>query len=189
MRQEFTDEILKIKNDKLREVALEMADNAPTYFWTVASSSSGKYHPAISLGEGGLVRHSIMTCRIALDLLDAEIFIANSDDNKDKVILTALYHDVIKRGNGDNNAHTAFEHPLLSSNFVREYLYKADFDEKFIDEVCNAIAHHMGKWTTSNYSKTILIPPQNDFEMLIHTADFMASRKYIGGLEEWIERL
>ena len=43
----------------------------------------------------------------------------------------------------------------------------------------------MGRWNTSKYSKEILSTPQTNFQKLIHTADFIASRKYIGGLEEW----
>lgn len=185
MKTEFINEVNEIKDETLRAVALKMVEDAPKYFWTVAASSSGKYHPTISLGEGGLVRHSIMTCTIAKDLLNAEIFIPMNDINHDLVIITALFHDIIKRGDNDNTERTVFEHPLLSAEFVRTHLKDADVKNTTISIICDAIEHHMGKWTTCSYSTTVLTAPQTDFEKLIHTADYMASRKYIKGLEHW----
>ena len=185
MKNEFINEVNEIKNEELRTVALKMIEDAHEYFWTVAASSSGKYHPTISLGEGGLARHSIMTCAIAKDLLNAEIFIPMTDDNKDLVIIASLFHDIIKRGDNDNTEHTVFEHPLLSAEFVRNHLIDAGVNNDIINIICTAIERHMGKWTTTARSKTILTAPQTNFEKLIHTADYMASRKYIKGLEHW----
>lgn len=183
MKEEFIKEINTIKNEALRKVAMKMVEDAPEYFWTVAASSSGKYHPAISLGEGGLVRHSVMTYKIAIDLLEAEIFIPISDDNRDLVTITALFHDIIKRGS--NSKNTVFEHPILSADFVYEHLKDADIEPVVIDVICKAISRHMGKWTTCSYSKITLKAPVTPFEKLIHTADYMASRKYIKGLDQW----
>ena len=45
-----------IKTEKIREFVLNFLENeVPEYFKTIPASSSGKYHPASSLGEGGLV--------------------------------------------------------------------------------------------------------------------------------------
>ena len=71
-KEMFIAEIEKIKRADLKEVALELVDEIPEYFWVVPASSSGKYHPEISLGDGGLVRHSIMVSRIAEDLVRCE---------------------------------------------------------------------------------------------------------------------
>ena len=78
MKKLFIAEIEKITDERLRELCLDMVNDVPDYFWTVAASSSGKYHPACDLGDGGLVRHSIMVCHVALDLLDSEVFIKNT---------------------------------------------------------------------------------------------------------------
>lgn len=184
MKDEFIDEIKKIKGEDLRNAALEMIKDVPDYFWTDPASSSGKYHPEISLGEGGLARHSIMTCVIAKDLLESEIFVPYSDEAHDLVIVTALFHDIIKYGN-KSTKHTVFDHPLLSSKFVKEHLKKTGIKSSIVDIISKAVACHMGKWNTSSYSKAILPKPATNFERLIHTADYMASRKYMGKLDKW----
>lgn len=185
LKNEFITLVNKIANEALKNAALKMIDDAPEYFWTVAASSSGKFHPTISLGEGGLARHSIMTCVIAKDLLNAEIFIPYSDDNKDLVIVASLFHDIIKRGDSDNTEHTVFEHPILSSEFVKKHLIDAGIDMVLVETICTAIACHMGKWNTNKYSSVTLKKPLTPFEKLIHTADYMASRKYMKGLAHW----
>lgn len=185
MRLEFLKEVNEIKDDNLREACLKMCDEVPTYFWHVPASSSGKYHPSISLGDGGLVRHSIMVCHIGLDLLNAEIFIRDTDINRDLVRVATLFHDILKQGKGDSN-HTVFEHPILSADVVKHYLEDAGVDNVSIETICSGIASHMGKWTTSKYNKDIVLEaPKTDFEKLVHTADYIASRKYINGLESW----
>ena len=48
-----------IVNDDIRKFAEVLVDGLPDYIWHVGASSTGKYHPAYSLGEGGLMRHQI----------------------------------------------------------------------------------------------------------------------------------
>jgi len=44
----------------------------------------------------------------------------------------------------------------------------------------------MGKWTTSDYAPDVVLEkPSTAFQKLVHTADYVAARKYISGLEEW----
>lgn len=183
MKEDFKKEIEKIKDEKLRKAALDIIPEIPSYFWTEAASSSGKYHPKISLGEGGLARHSLMVCKIAQDFIESEIFLPKSDDVYDWAIIASLFHDSMKRGK--YSKHTVFEHPLLAAKFVQLILNENGVDHSVINIICNAIASHMGKWNTASYSKVVLPTPNTNFERLIHAADYMASRKYIGGLEEW----
>ena len=51
-----------ISND-IREFAEVLVDGLPDYIWHVGASSTGKYHPAYSLGDGGLMRHQIAVVR------------------------------------------------------------------------------------------------------------------------------
>ena len=48
----FLTEILTIKDLEIRNAAAELTNLVPDYFWKVAASSSGKYHPQTDLGEG-----------------------------------------------------------------------------------------------------------------------------------------
>jgi hypothetical protein len=44
-----------IVNDDIREFAKVLVEGLPPYVWEVGASSTGKYHPAYSLGLGGLI--------------------------------------------------------------------------------------------------------------------------------------
>lgn len=187
-KKAFIAEVEKINDSKLRSACKKMVKDIPTYFWTEVASSSGKYHPPISLGEGGLVRHSIMVATIADDLITCEMFCRDNEVNRDIARVASLFHDCIKRGIVSDDSqvgHTVFEHPLLASDFVRTHLEEAKVDPLKVYMICDAIRTHMGKWTTSKYSTVALSKPRTDFEKMIHVADYMASRKYMGGLEEW----
>lgn len=192
MKDQFITEVEQIKNEKLKRVAKKMVKDLPAYFWTEPSSSSGKYHPQCDLGEGGNVRHSIMVCRCAMDLVTSEMFVRDNDANRDLARVAALFHDGLKYGkvneDGTHLPHTVFEHPRLAADFVREHLIEAKIDDLTTNMICDAIYTHMGKWCVDKYgSAPALSKPRTDFEKLIHIADYMASRKYIGGLDEWKE--
>lgn len=189
MKNLFLAEINKIQDEKLKTASLKMVDNIPEYFWHEPASSSGKYHPECDLGDGGLVRHSIMVSRVADDLVTAEMFCRDNQPNRDIVRVATLFHDSIKHGSvaddGTYSDHTVFEHPLLAADFVRNHLEEAKVDNLIIELICDGIRTHMGKWCTSKYSEIAMSKPRTDFEKLIHLADYIASRKYIAGLEEW----
>lgn len=189
MKKQFMSEIELIENDKLKKVAKKMAKDLPDYFWTLPSSSSGKYHPQCDLGDGGNVRHSIMVCRCAIDLVVSEMFVRDTVANRDITRIATLFHDGLKYGkvaeDGTVSSHTVFEHPILAADFVRDHLVEAKIDDLTTNMICDAIRTHMGKWCVSKYSKVAMSKPRTDFEKMIHIADYMASRKYIGGLDEW----
>ena len=186
----FMDKVNEITDTKLLKAAKQIVKDIPEYFWTVPASSSGKYHPECDLGDGGLVRHSIMVATCAEDLVVSEMFVRDCEVNRDIAKFAALFHDCIKSGfvdeNGNYSSHTKFEHPRFASDFVREHLEAAKIDPLKIEMICGAIYTHMGKWCTDKYGNAkALSKPRTDFEKLIHIADYMASRKYIGGLKEW----
>ena len=60
-------EIKEIKDNRLRENLEIIVNNLPDYFFLVPASSTGKYHPSFSLGDGGLLRHSKVAFRIVFD--------------------------------------------------------------------------------------------------------------------------
>ena len=190
MRDAFRNMVNLIENEDLRNSAIEMMNDAPDYFWEVAASSTGKYHPQCDLGVGGLVRHSIMVAQAAFDFVTSEIFVEDTTLNRDMAIICGLFHDVIKHGpvaeDGTYNPYTVFTHPILGANFVREHLEKANIDNDITNTICNAILSHMGKWNTSKYEPGVTLNvPYTSFQKLVHSADYMASRKYMGGLMEW----
>ena len=75
MREELMYGCLRtIENDDLRILAGEMIKTIPEYWYHVGASSTGKYHPEYSLGEGGLMRHTVALVRILNHMLEARIF-------------------------------------------------------------------------------------------------------------------
>ena len=52
------------ENDDIKDFAIVLLDNLPEYIWHVGASSTGKYHPAYSLGEGGLMRHQVAVVKL-----------------------------------------------------------------------------------------------------------------------------
>lgn len=69
MKETFYKVVNNFKNETLKEFAIYCADRLPEYFWEIPASTSGKYHPITDLGEGGLVRHSLMTYKVVTDLI------------------------------------------------------------------------------------------------------------------------
>ena len=96
----FTKEISWIKNPDISKFIISAIQQLPDYFFTVAASSTGKYHPKYALGNGGLVRHTKAAVGIAHDLLSLEMFDEFSDDEKD--ILPSEMIDAISGDNIDN---------------------------------------------------------------------------------------
>lgn len=66
----FLKEIDYIKNEDYKRGVKILLDLLPDYFYEIAASSSGKYHPSYTLGSGGLVRHTKTAVRIAYELLN-----------------------------------------------------------------------------------------------------------------------
>lgn len=195
MKTKFIEAVKKINEEALRDACLDMVEDIPFYFWLVPASSSGKYHPECDLGEGGLVRHSLMVTKFGQELVTTEMFVRDEEPNRDIVRVACLFHDCLKSGpvdeDGNYSDHTVFEHPRLASEFVREHLTEAGIDPLKVNLICDCIYSHMGKWCVDVYGEKngnpqkALSKPRTDFEKLVHIADYVASRKNIQALEDW----
>ena len=72
MHEIFNKELTYIKDKRIRNSLITILDRLPEYFYEIPTSSTGKYHPAFSNGEKGLVRHTKAAVRIAKELMDNE---------------------------------------------------------------------------------------------------------------------
>ena len=88
MHEKFNKEINYIKNDRIKNSLIIMLDKLPDYFYHVPASSTGKYHPSFSLGEGGLLRHTKAAVRIAYELFNDESINNFTQDEKDLIIFS-----------------------------------------------------------------------------------------------------
>ena len=176
----FNTELNYIKDEKIRESARYLLDKLPDYFYTMAASTSGKYHPEFSLGEGGLVRHTKAAVRIAKELFRDNVFntFEYGEKTQDLIIMALLLHDGFKQGL-DADGHTAFDHPLIASEFVFSNIAKLPMNQLDTLQVRRLIASHMGPWNKDKNGKTILPIPKRDDEIIVHLCDYMASRNFL----------
>ena len=169
-----------IKNDDIREFAEVLLDGLPDYMWHVGASSTGKYHPAYSLGEGGLMRHQIAVVRFLNFFFELEQYNTKfSDRDMDLMRVAGLIHDGRKSGEQadyERSKYTKFDHPIQMANVVRSYDGKY-LTHNAIEFVAMCVESHMGQWSTDKKSSVVLPKPINICQEFIHLADYLASRK------------
>ena len=166
-----------LKFDDTKKFALTMAENLPSYFYSVAASTSGKYHPKCDLGTGGLVRHSINVLTILNHMMEINQC-SFTDREKELLRIAALFHDGLKCGTQDlpyEQAHTQFLHPVYSSNFNIEQSALNGFKYSEAKFIADAIISHMGQWNKSK--GMVLRTPQTIYQKYLHLSDYLASRK------------
>lgn len=161
-----------IKNTNIKQQLFRAFEYVPSYFYKVAASSTGKYHPTYALGEGGLLRHTIAATKIACDIVNLEMF-ELADDEKDYLICALLLHDTCKHGIPETR-YTPHDHPLQAAELINTFCSK-----EFASNVAPLIASHMGQWNISKHDKTILPKPETKMQKIVHLCDYLASRKYL----------
>ena len=175
----FNKEYTYIKSEKYIENLKKLVDLLPDYFFEVPASSTGKYHPSFSLGDGGLVRHTKAATKIASTLLNN-----NSIGNvftpyeKDLMIMAIVLHDGLKSGL-EKEKYTRVDHPLLVSKYIKDNKDKLTLEENEIKFICDCIESHMGEWNKDFNDNEILPLPKGKYQKFIHMCDFLASRKFI----------
>ena len=179
MKKEYLKtELEKINNENIKKSTELILDLLPDYFYTMPASTSGKYHPIFSLGEGGLVRHIKVACRILEEMFNNESFSTYSEYEKDLIRMALILHDGFKSGKTYSN-HTAVEHPLLMADFIKENLNLLFISEEDVKYVSRIISSHMGPWTKDREGNEVLPKPKNKEELLVHLCDYIASRNFL----------
>ena len=180
MKQDyFKKEYSYIKNPRYVENLKIKVDLLPDYFFTVPASSTGKYHPEFSLGDGGLLRHSKFAAKLAHEMYsDESITGIFNQDEKDLMIFALLLHDGLKSGL-EKSEYTKFEHPILMANYIRDNSDKLSLTKGEIEFITSCIETHMGPWITDYQGNEILKKPVNKYQKYVHMCDFLASRKFI----------
>ena len=175
----FKKELNYIKDEKIKESCETMLNLLPDYFFQIPASSTGKYHPEFTLGDGGLVRHVKAAVRIAYELLsNPSIGGKYTSKEQDLMIMTLILHDGLKSGL-THNRYTQFDHPTLIKNYIIENKDKLKLSDKEIDFVAKAIESHMGPWNKDYNGNEVLPVPKTKYENFVHMCDFLASRKFL----------
>jgi len=186
----FAHKLNMIHDTTIKQFVIECFDKlCPDYFWTCPCSTTGKYHPQVSLGVGGLVRHTKLAVWWGLELLkmlspSSELKKIYPTGLQNEVIATLLLHDMIKNGEGLNAQGYSLDRGVTGTHGVtlankivsltNELVIKST-DIGTTDRILAGIALHMGIWTTIPYA--VVDTTTKAFTDLIHLADYCASRK------------
>ena len=175
--EEFEVELGYIKDETILEDCRTMIGALPDYFFLVMTSSTGKYHPSYSLGEGGLLRHTKAAVRIGYELLqDPCIGNKYTDNEKDIMLMGLLLHDGLKHGI-PKERYVRFDHPLLMANYIMEHKADLLMSDEELELLCSVIRTHMGPWTKDYNGEEVLEAPKTKYQNFVHMCDYLASRK------------
>lgn len=173
----FKTELNYINDSEVRKSLIVMLELLPDYFFKVAASSTGKYHPAYATGDGGLLRHSKAAMRIGFELLnDPAIGDKYTSMEKDIMLMGLLIHDGLKLGIPESK-YTKFDHPILMANYIEENKDKLTISDKDRELLESVIKTHMGPWTTDYNGNEVLEKPKTKYQNFVHMCDYLASRK------------
>ncbi len=169
----FAREIDLIQSEDYRMMMCYYFDECvPDYFFNIGASSSGKYHPVFSQGEGGLVRHTKAVVMFAEELLRMSSYSYMKDEYKDYVIMACLAHDTCKYGITEYNKDEYKSHARNAAlNFGCAWAEYMNYPCP--DFLLNAIISHMGQWSEKDDR------PFTSIDRCVHMADYMASRSFI----------
>lgn len=187
----FREDLKMFSNAKIAAIIEYMLTIAPKYFYICPASSSGKYHPEISLGEGGLCRHVKAALLVFNETLRSDCIMEAffktklKDFELDAIRGAIILHDLCKQGLDDIGEHTIIEHPILvrelTKKIPKEMKDNLSPDEKqVLNLMIYAIESHMGQWNTDYKSKKVILPrPKDNFQRFVHYCDYIASRKFM----------
>ncbi len=175
----FKTELNFIKDERIRNSTKTILELLPDYFYEIPASSTGKYHPSFSLGEGGLVRHVKVAVRFAKELLDNPL-IGNkyTDNEKDVMIMALILHDGLKSGL-THNRYTQANHPTLIKNFVNDHKKDIELSNNELDLFSHVVESHMGIWNKDYEGNEILPIPKTKYENFVHMCDYLSSKKFL----------
>lgn len=175
----FKQEIDYVFDTRLRDNIKIMIDILPEYFFEMAASTTGKYHPSFALGVGGLVRHTKAAVRIGYELLNNNC-IGNvfNENEKDLIIMAIIMHDGCKSGLVKGE-YTVANHPLVVSKLIRDNRDKLTLTDDELDLLCSMIETHMGEFNKDYRGNAILPLPQNKYQKFVHMCDYLASKKFL----------
>jgi len=198
-KKNFEEELKLIKNSKIKKfIFYIIKEYCQDSFWTMPTSSSGKFHPVIVNGEGGLVRHIKLCVAVAQELIRAWDYCYGYDENEeelwgspgqidiDVIVAACLLHDLYKNeipSQSMSHKELIARHGSCLSDDIRNNLnWKNWIDIRtLIDCICIGISSHMGKWTLpiNQIPHNVIYSGLGSYvAKIVHNADYIASRQF-----------
>ena len=172
----FEREIQKLQSVDLQDFArFFFNEKVGDWFWKSGASSTGKYHPRFSQGEGGLVKHTRAVVWFCDELLRLSSYAYMREEYKDYAILACLLHDTCKYGNSNEENKDCYKnHGALAAKAVAEAWEEFWGGVRCPELLMMAIRSHMGQWTDTREDR-----PFTNIDRLVHLADYIASRNFL----------
>lgn len=175
----FQVELNYIKNKEIKKYAELAVNSLPDYFFEIPASSTGKYHPTYTLGNGGLVRHVQACVRFVVECFRLDWYknLFNSDQ-QDLIIVSLLLHDGWKSGK-IKQQFTVEDHPVVAVNELKENNeLNTLLPPEYLDFIYENIETHMGGWRFYRSTNLEFAPaPKTNAQKLVHFVDYACSRK------------
>lgn len=183
-KQMLEQAVSMIGDPALKQLAKLGLETAPKLFYTAPSSSSGRYHPADEINDGGLVLHTARVVSMANHLAD---YYGVSSKERDLLTTALILHDSRKGGdaNWSSLKDYAPDHGDVAAKAILELKGADSTDGK---TVARLAANHMAQWTqvVDSDSKTAPNgrvpsrkdprPPADKLEQIVSYADYLAAQ-------------
>ncbi|MDD6272708.1 MAG: hypothetical protein PUA90_04235 [bacterium] len=178
MYEVFNKELSYIKDKRIKNSLITILNKLPEYFYSIPASSTGKYHPEFAASDCGLVKHTKVAVRIAYELFNDEAICNFNQNEKDLIIFAITVHDGLKEGR-IKEKYTAFNHPILMSEFIKENSDKLELTKDEIEFVCRCVETHMGPWIKDYNGNEVLPYPKDKYQRFVHMCDYLSSKKFL----------
>lgn len=165
------------ETDDMKIYFLEMCEEIPDYFFSMPSSTSGKYHNPKQCEKYGQLYHTFMFASILNHRLrlkgNRELY--NTPETRDCMRCIPMFHDAVKKG-WNGSMYTVANHPVLAAEWVRTIKVQHMIDQYHIEMIAGMCETHSGEWNKTKSGNVIMPEPRNAMELFIHECDILASR-------------
>lgn len=159
---------------EIKDFLMHCLDHIPLYFWAIPASLTGKNHPEWARTEGGLVKHTACAVHYAGELCDTfGVFGIDTDI----VIAATILHDTLKYGIDFDPRYSPL-HPFLPSVHYAGIRNNCGLESSVGAKIFRAIERHMGNIHSGTWQPIGDIKPRSDIELVVHLADYIASRHW-----------
>ena len=175
----FGKELAIIEHKPIRDfVIAAFSQMCPGYFWYIPASVKG-HHPPICRQIGGLVHHTKLAVEFAW-AFNEMTETGPSTVTNDMVIASVMLHDMLKRGDTDDELDTFADHREALGNHGRYCAKQLEYLEDSLPGfgfcILQAVALHMGRWTADVQKWELQRLEDDEVVRGCHLADYAASR-------------
>lgn len=167
-------EVNLILEPELQELTVKtFLKGCPDHFWTLPTSSTGKYHCVDERGEYGNWLHTkrvfVTYLLLSRSYLEQGLI---TEFQREAGKSAALIHDMLKYGwPSERNQHTANNHDVIGSDVARVI-------GGLPRDTWGPIHAHNGAWAEGKN-------PETDWEQILHLSDYVASKPILGKVAVW----